>query len=177
MIFGETTIKDAFIVEIERLEDERGFFARGWCAKEFEANGIKCDFVQANIAFTNRKGTLRGLHYQIAPHQEAKLIRCSNGAIYDVIVDLRHDSSTYRKWFGVELTAENHKMLYVPEGCAHGYQTFVDNTELFYAATQFYAHEYERGIRWDDPMFGIRWPKTGIRIISDKDKNWPNYLR
>jgi dTDP-4-dehydrorhamnose 3,5-epimerase len=175
MIFTETKLPGVFIIKIEKREDERGFFARAWCKKEFEAHGLNLDWVQANLAFSKRRGTLRGLHYQIAPYEEAKLMRCIRGAIYDVIIDLRPESPTYKRWLGVELTADNHKMLYVPEGFAHGYQTLMDNTETFYQASQFYSPESERGLRYDDPAFAIEWP-IDVQVISDKDKSWPDYL-
>lgn len=174
MIFAETKLPGAFIIEVERLEDERGFFARAWCKKEFEAHSLNSDWAQANLAFSRRGGTLRGLHYQVAPYEEAKLVRCIRGAIYDVIVDLRPESPTYRQWLGVELTADNRKMLYVPEGFAHGYQTLADNTETFYQVSQFYSPESERGLRYDDPAFGIEWP-IDVQVISDKDKSWSDY--
>jgi dTDP-4-dehydrorhamnose 3,5-epimerase len=176
MIFTETKLKGAFIVEIETIGDARGFFARAWCENEFEAHGLNVCWVQANIAFSKQKGTLRGLHYQIAPYEEAKLMRCTRGAIYDVIVDLRPESPTYLQWLGVELTADNHKALYVPEGCAHGYQTLMDDTETFYPVSQFYSPGFEHGVRWDDPAFGIEWPETEEWIISAKDRSWPDYL-
>ncbi len=175
MIFTETKLKGAFIIDIEKREDERGFFARAWCQKELEAHGLNSQWVQANLAFSPKKGTLRGLHYQIAPYQEAKLMRCIRGAIYDVIVDLRSESPTYMQWLGVELTADNHKMLYVPEGFAHGYQSLADSTEVFYPVSQFYTPGSERGVRWNDPAFGIEWPVTKNLILSDKDSNWPDY--
>lgn len=176
MIFTETELKGAFIIDIEKREDERGFFARAWCQKELEAHGLKSHWVQANLAFSQRKGTLRGLHYQIAPYEEAKLMRCIRGAIYDVIIDLRPESPTYKQWLGVELTADNHRMLYVPEGFAHGYQSLVDDTEVFYPVSQFYIPGSERGVRWDDPAFAIEWPVTKNLILSDKDKSCPDYL-
>lgn len=176
MIFTETKLKGAFIIEIEKRGDERGFFARAWCQREFEAHGLNMRWIQANLAFSRRRGTLRGLHYQIAPYGEAKLMSCIRGAIYDVIVDLRPQSPTCKQWLGVELTADSHKMLYVPAGFAHGYQTLVDNTETFYPVSQFYAPEFEGGVRWNDPAFGIEWPEVDERIISGKDKNWPDYL-
>jgi dTDP-4-dehydrorhamnose 3,5-epimerase len=175
MIFTETELKGAFIIEIERRGDERGFFARAWCQKEFEAHGLSPNWVQANLAFSKKRGTLRGLHYQIAPYEEAKLMRCIRGAIYDVIVDLRQESPTYKRWLGVELSADNRKMLYVPEGFAHGYQTLVDNSETYYPVSQFYSPGFERGARWDDPAFGVEWPITENLIISDKDKSWPDF--
>jgi dTDP-4-dehydrorhamnose 3,5-epimerase len=176
VIFRETSLKDVFIIEPERIEDERGFFARAWCKKEFEAHGLNPCVVQINLSFSKKRSTLRGMHYQGVPHQEAKLFRCIRGAIYDVIIDLRPASPTYLKWIGVELTADNRKMLYVPEGFAHGYQTLVDNTEVLYPVSQFYSPESERGVRWNDPTFGIEWPDRDNVVISQKDKSWPSYL-
>jgi len=176
MIFKETELKGAFIVEMELIRDNRGFFARAWCQKEFEAHGLISGFVQNNITFSPKKGTLRGLHYQIAPHEEPKLVRCTRGAIYDVIVDLRPESPTYKQWLGVELTAENHKMIYIPGGFAHGYQILTDDTEVFYQVGEFYAPEYERGFRWDDAAFAIEWPINHPLILSEKDRHWPDYL-
>ena len=176
MIFTETKLKGAFIIEIEKREDERGFFARAWCKKEFEAHGLTSHMVQANIAFSRKKGTLRGMHYQASPYEEAKLIRCIKGGIFDVIIDLRPDSPTYKEWFGLQLISDNYKMLYAPEGFAHGYKTLIDKTEAFYQVTQFYAPESERGVRWDDPAFDIEWPEPNDLVISEKDKNWPDYL-
>ncbi len=174
MIFTETKLPGVFIIELERREDERGFFARAWCKKEFEAHGLNSNWVQANLAFTKRRGTLRGLHYQVAPDAEAKLVRCIRGAMYDVIVDLRPESPTYKQWLGVELSADNRKMLYIPENFAHGYQILMDNTEAFYQVSQFYAPESEQGVRYNDPAFNIEWPLE-VEIISDKDKSWPDY--
>jgi dTDP-4-dehydrorhamnose 3,5-epimerase len=176
MIFAETKLRGAFIIDIERRDDERGFFARAWYKEEFEARGLSTDLVQANIAFSKRVGTLRGLHYQVKPHEEVKLVRCTRGAVYDVIVDLRPESSTYLRWVSVELTADNRTMLYVPEGFVHGYQTLTDNAEVLYQVSHLYSPESERGVRWDDPAIGIKWPKIETRIISEKDKSWPNYL-
>lgn len=174
MIFTETNLKDAYLIDIQKFEDQRGFFARGWCQNEFEAHGLVPRVVQANISYNHSKGTLRGMHYQQAPYAETKLIRCVRGALYDVIVDLRPESPTFKQWIGVELTAENYRMLYVPEGFAHGFQTLVDNTEAFYQVSQFYTPEAEGGLRYDDPAFGIEWPLT-VEVISEKDKSWPNY--
>ena len=175
MIFLETKLKGAFVIELEKREDERGFFARTWCQKEFEANGLKANLVQSNMAFNKRKGTLRGLHYQVAPFEETKLVRCTRGALYDVIIDLRLRSSTYQEWIGVELTDHNHKMLYIPGGFAHGYQTLEDNTEIFYQVSEFFSPEFERGVRWDDPTFMITWPQTASKIISNKDLSWSDF--
>ena len=176
MIFKETKLKGAFVIEPEKHEDERGFFERTWCQKEFKVHRLNPNTVQANIAFSLQKDTLRGMHYQINPYQEAKLVRCIRGAVFDVVIDLRPDSITYCEWLGVELSSENHKMLYVPEGFAHGYQTLENNSEVFYLVSQFYTPDAERGVRWDDPVFDIEWPKTSDLVISEKDKNWPDYL-
>jgi dTDP-4-dehydrorhamnose 3,5-epimerase len=174
MIFVETMLKGAFFIEIEKREDHRGFFARSWCRKEFEEHGLSTLPVQANVSFSAQKGTLRGMHYQMAPFEESKLVRCTRGAIYDVIIDLRPDSPTYKKWIGVELTSDNYKMLYVPEKFAHGFQTLEDNTEASYQVSQFYSPGSERCIRWNDPTFNIQWPLE-VQVISDKDKNCPDY--
>lgn len=173
MLFKQTKLSGAFVIEPERLVDERGFFARTWCQKEFNAHGLNTDLRQANIAFNERIGTLRGMHRQVAPWEEAKLVRCTRGAIYDVIIDLRPESPTYKQWVGVELTEINRHMLYVPEGFAHGYQTLSDDAEVFYLVSAFYQPGAERGIRWNDPEFGVEWPDAVVRHISEKDRNWP----
>jgi dTDP-4-dehydrorhamnose 3,5-epimerase len=175
MIFKKTTIMGAYVVGIEPRGDERGFFARGFCRKEFEAHGLNPNIAQANIGVSRQRGTLRGLHYQVPPHAEAKLVRCTAGAVFDVIVDLRPASASYRKWLGVELAADTRTMLYVPEGCAHGYLTLADDTEIFYLVSQFYSAGAERGLRWNDPAFGIEWPLTQALVISDKDRRWPDW--
>lgn len=177
MIFTETKLKGAFIIEPERIEDERGFFARSWCQKEFAERGLNSNLVQCNISYNCKKGTLRGMHYQTKPHEEAKLVRCTMGAIYDVILDLRENSPTFKQWAAVELMAENRKMLYVPEGIAHGFQTLVDATEVFYQMSEFYCSESARGVRWDDLSFGFEWPIEDIEylIISDKDRSYPDF--
>jgi dTDP-4-dehydrorhamnose 3,5-epimerase len=175
MIFWETGINGAFFIEIEKITDNRGFFARTWCKIEFETKGLNTHFVQANMSYNKKSGTIRGMHYQVAPCEEVKLIRCTTGAIYDVIIDLRRYSSTYKKWIGVELTEDNYKMLYVPEGFAHGFQTLTDDAQVFYQVSQFYSPECEKGIRWDDPAFKIEWPETTERIISGKDQMWTDY--
>jgi len=174
VIFTETRLRGAFIVEPERLADERGFFARTWCQREFEAHGLNPRLVQCNISFNRKKGTLRGMHYQVEPHAEAKLVRCTMGAIYDVIIDLRPESLTFRQWMAVELTAENRKMLYISEGLAHGFQTLEDKTEVFYQMSEFYHPECARGVRWNDPAFGIEWP-ADERIISVRDQQYPEF--
>ena len=222
MIFTETKLKGAYIIDIEKLEDERGFFARSFCQKEFESHGLNPRLVQCNISFNLKKGTLRGIHYQVAPHEEAKLVRCVRGSIYDVIIDIRPDSETYCQWIGVELgifslqlTAHSsqsvssschlpspifspssnrseltahclpglanssqltaqYRMLYIPEGFAHGYLTLEDDTEIFYQMSQFYAPESARGVRWNDPAFNIQWP-IEVQVISERDKTYPDF--
>jgi dTDP-4-dehydrorhamnose 3,5-epimerase len=174
MKFIETELKGAFIVELEILEDERGFFARTWCRREFEQHGLNPDFVQCNISFNRNKGTLRGMHYQAPPFEEAKLVRCTMGVVYDVIIDLRPNSKTFMQWIDVELSAENRRMIYIPEGVAHGFQTLENDTEVFYQMSEFYAPEYARGVRWNDPKFNIQWPDD-VRIISEKDKNFKDF--
>lgn len=175
MIFTETKLAGAYIIEPERLEDERGFFARTWCQREFEVHGLNPRLVQCSISFNKKKGTLRGMHYQVAPHEEAKLVRCTSGAIYDVIIDLRLNSPTFKQWLAVELTADNRCMLYIPEGFAHGFQTLDHNTEVFYQMSEFYAGESANGVRWDDPAFGIEWTED-TRIISARDQEYPDFL-
>lgn len=173
--FTETIVQGAYIVDIEPIEDERGFFARAWCQDEFGERGLCSTFVQCNISWNTKQGTLRGMHYQAEPYQETKLVRCTRGAIYDVVVDLRPDMSTFKKWAAVELSADNRRMLYVPEGVAHGFQTLTDDTEVFYLMSVFFHPECSRGVRWDDPAFGIRWPGHDDRIISSKDKSYPDH--
>lgn len=175
MKFNETGKPGAYIIELEKVGDERGFFARAWCQNEFQRHNLVPRFVQCNLSFNKRRNTLRGMHYQSAPFEEAKLVRCTKGAIFDVIIDLRPESPTYLKWIGVELTSDNYNMLYVPEMFAHGYLTLVDDTEVFYQVSQFYSPNHERGVRWNDPIFGIDWPIDGDLVISEKDNNWPNF--
>lgn len=172
MIFTETKLRGAFIIEPEQLEDKRGFFARTFCRKEFDANGLNPNLVQCNISFNEKKGTIRGMHFQIPPYEECKLVRCTMGSLYDVIIDLRPDSQTYCHWFAVELTAEKYRMLYVPKGFAHGFQTLEDDTEVFYQMSEYYHPEAARGICWDDPMFQISWPLKNS-ITSEKDQQYP----
>jgi dTDP-4-dehydrorhamnose 3,5-epimerase len=172
--FTETELHGAFIIELEKIEDKRGFFARSWCHDEFKTHGLTSRVVQSNISYNKKKGTLRGMHYQKPPYEESKLIRCTRGAIRDVIIDLRQDSDTYTKWISVDLTADNYKMIFVPEGFAHGFQTLSDDTEIFYQVSQFYTPGSEDGIRWNEPLFGIDWPLE-VTVISEKDMNWPDY--
>ena len=173
MIFTQTDLEGAYIVDIEPHRDERGYFARVWCSHEFEEQGLNTDLVQCSVAYNYKKGILRGMHYQNQPYAEVKLVRCTKGAVYDVIVDLRVDSPTHLKWVSVELTEENHRMLYVPEGFAHGYITLKDDTELFYQMSEFYVPGAGAGVRWNDPAFGIEWPDVGDILIPDKDQMWP----
>jgi dTDP-4-dehydrorhamnose 3,5-epimerase len=174
MIFTETRLKDAFIVALAPHQDERGFFARSWCQREFQDHGLNPALVQCNISYNKKKGTLRGMHLQLAPYAEAKLVRCTRGAIYDVIIDLRSDSPTYLQWLGIELSSENHLALFVPEGFAHGFQTLADETEVFYQMSAFYSPECSRGFRWDDPAFGIVWPLP-VSVISEKDASLTDF--
>jgi dTDP-4-dehydrorhamnose 3,5-epimerase len=173
MRFTQTKVAGAFLIEPELVTDERGFFARTWCREEFEEHGLNPSLAQANLSFNHRGGTLRGMHYQAAPHQEAKLIRCTSGAIWDVALDLRPGSSTYRAWFGAELSAANRAMLYVPEGCAHGFLTLADATEVAYQMSAPYAPAAARGVRWDDPAFGIEWPGE-VLVINERDASYPH---
>jgi len=175
MKFNKTQLKDVVIIDLDKLEDSRGFFARAYCNEEFASQGLNTEWAQCNTAYNLTKGILRGMHFQNSPHAEVKLVRCTRGAIYDVIVDLREDSPSFKKWLGVELTADNHKMLYVPKGFAHGYLTLEDNSEIFYQVSNPYASGAEGGVRWNDSAFNIDWPMTEGLLISDKDAKWPDY--
>lgn len=172
MRFTQTEIAGAWVIDPTPREDDRGRFFRAWCAQEFAEQGINFAPVQANMGFSTRKGTVRGMHFQVAPALEAKLVRCTRGAMFDVVLDVRPDSKTYGKWYGVELTADNGRMLYLPEGCAHGYQTLEDCTEMQYMASHIYAPSSARGARFDDPAFQIHWP-LAVSVISEQDRNWP----
>lgn len=174
MIFRETKLTGAFIIEVEKKEDERGFFSRTWSAREFEARGLDAGVAECNVSFNKKKGTLRGLHFQCAPFAQNKLVRCTRGAVYDVVVDLRPDSETFKQWVATELNEENLLMFYIPEGLAHGFQTMKENTEIFYQMSEIYVPECSRGVRWDDPAFGIEWPEAE-RIIIDRDRNYPDF--
>ena len=174
MIFSETELPGAFVIDLEKIEDERGFFARAWCQRELRDHGLESRIAQCNMSFNKRKGTLRGMHFQRPPHEEVKLIRCIRGALYDVIIDLRPESAAYKRWIGAELTAENRRMLYVPRGFAHGFQTLEEDTETFYMVSEFYTPGAESGVRWDDPSFGIDWPLRPSEI-SDKDQQWTDF--
>ena len=176
MIFRETKLKGSYIIELEPMEDERGFFARSFCQKEFGERGLNPRIVQCNISYNKKKDTLRGMHYQLAPYQEAKLVSCIRGAIYDVIIDLRPDSTTYCKWIANELNADNCISIYIPEGFAHGFQSLKDNTEVFYQMSEYYTRKLARGVRWNDPSFKIEWPIKNP-IISKKDTSYENFHR
>ena len=172
MKFQESPLAGAYTIEMDRLEDERGFFARSYSAEEFAARGLPAAMPQSSVSFNARRGTLRGLHYQAEPHAEDKLVRCTAGAIYDVIVDLRPDSPSARRWFGVELSAANHRSLFVPKGLAHGFMTLLDDTEVLYMISVPYAPGFERGLRWNDPAIGISWP-TAPSVVSARDAAYP----
>jgi dTDP-4-dehydrorhamnose 3,5-epimerase len=172
MIFRETPLAGAWVLEPERFEDERGFFARTYCRRDFEARGLDPGIAQCSVSWNHHRGTLRGLHLQIAPHEEVKLVRVTRGAVWDVIVDLRRESPTFKRHFGITLSAENQHELYIPFGMAHGFQTLEDGTEVFYQISEFYAPESARGYRWDDPAFAIPWPEP-VTVISEKDRTLP----
>lgn len=174
MIFTETELPGAFIIDVDRMADERGFFARSWCEDEFAAHGILAAPLQANVSSNPRRGTLRGMHYQLAPHEETKLVRCTRGAIYDVIVDLREESPTYGEWLGVELSADSFRMLFVPARFAHGFITLQDHTDVSYQVSAKYAPGAERGLRWNDPAIGIQWPIQPV-LLSEKDQKHPDF--
>jgi dTDP-4-dehydrorhamnose 3,5-epimerase len=174
MIFTETPLKGAYVIDPERLEDERGFFARTWCQREFEKHGLDTAVAQCSISFNKKMGTLRGMHYQIAPHAEQKLVRCTAGIIYDVIVDLCPKSRTFRQWFATELSVDNRRMLYIPEGFAHGFLTLTDNTEVYYQISEYHVPDSSRGVRWNDPAFAISWPEQP-RIVSQRDSAYADF--
>ena len=174
MIFKETKMRGVYLLEPERITDERGFFARVWCQAEFEEHGIDSRLVQCNLSFNPRKGTLRGMHYQTAPHEETKIVRCTMGAIFDVAVDLRRDSPTFRQWVGAPLTAENRELLVIPPGCAHGYLTLTRDAEVSYQMSTDYAPKSAAGVRWNDPAFGIQWPGD-VTLIADRDRDYPDF--
>ena len=174
MKFVDTPVPGAYVVELEPISDERGFFARTWCADEFRRKGLNPATAQCSVSFNVSRGTVRGMHYQAKPHAEAKIVRCTMGKLYDVIADIRPESPAFRQWFGVELSAENRRMIYIPEGVAHGFQTLEDATEVFYQIAEFFHPDLGRGIRWDDPAFQIHWPLE-VRIISERDRNYPDF--
>lgn len=175
MLFHKTPLKDAYLIDLEKREDDRGFFARFFCSKEFEGEGLEKGFVQVNNSLSKDKGTLRGIHYQVAPKEEVKLVRCIKGSFYDVIVDLRKNSPTFKQWFGAELSAENRRMMYVPKGFGHAFLTLEEDSEALYMVSEYYSPEHERGVRWNDPAIGIQWPFKP-NVISEKDEKHPNLL-
>lgn len=174
MIFTKTKIQGVFVLDPERIEDERGFFARAWCQTEVEEHGIDPRLVQCNLSFNKHKGTLRGMHYQRPPHEETKIVRCTMGAIYDVAVDLRPGSPTFKQWAGETLTAANRRMFVIPPGCAHGFLTLEENSEVFYQMSVYYVPTHAAGVRWNDPAFGIRWP-VEVTVINDRDRNYADF--
>lgn len=174
MQFKETPLRGAYLIELDRHFDHRGFFARTFCQREFKEHGLSGEMVQTNVSYSTERGTLRGMHYQTVPAEEAKLIRCTGGSIFDVIVDVRPTSDQFMQWFGAALSARNYRMLYVPEGFAHGFLTLEPESEVVYQVSQFYTPGHERGIRYDDPAIGIEWPES-VRVISDKDAAWPDF--
>jgi len=174
MRFTKGSIAGAYIIDLQVHGDTRGFFARTFCSDAFAEHGLATSMVQMNMSYSAQKGTLRGLHYQVAPHDEAKLIRCTRGAVYDVVADVRPDSPTFLQWMGVHLSASNRRMVYVPEGCAHGFLTLSDNAEVFYPVSAAYAPDAERGLRYNDPAFDITWPAP-VRLVSEKDQAWPDF--
>lgn len=174
MKFHRTVIPDVFEIQIEPVPDERGVFARTWCQNEFGSHGLNPKLVQCSLSFNSRKGTLRGMHYQVLPFAETKLIRVTSGAVHDVVLDLRPQSPTFKKWVAVDLTARDRNMVYVPEGCAHGFLTLEDNSEVFYQMSEVYNAESARGVRWDDPAFQIKWPGK-VEVISERDRNYPDF--
>ncbi|WP_152397005.1 dTDP-4-dehydrorhamnose 3,5-epimerase [Paenibacillus guangzhouensis] len=174
MIFRETPFIGLYLIELEHIEDERGYFARTFCSEEFSMRGLNPDIIQCNLSYNRKRGTIRGMHYQLSPHEEAKLVRCIRGAVYDVVIDLRPASATYGEWYAIELNEQNRKMLYIPEGFAHGFQSLQDDTEVFYQMSRSYAAEAASGIRWNDPSFQITWPLP-CTVISIKDQNYSDY--
>lgn len=175
MRFSETELRGAFIVEPEPCRDDRGFFARVWCEREWAEHGIGMVVRQCNLSSNHKRGTLRGMHFQVKPHEEAKVVSCLRGAIYDVIVDLRPESPTYKRYLALELSEANRRLLYVPPGFAHGFQTLVDDTDVYYQMSEFYVPAAVRGVRWDDPAFAIKWPAVPERILSERDRGFPDF--
>jgi len=175
MKFTELALPGAHLIEVEPIYDSRGFFARSWCTSEFQAQGLVSNFVQSNISYNQQKSILRGLHYQAEPHGEVKIVRCTQGVIFDVLVDLRPHSPTFKKWIGYELSAQNRRMLYLPEGIAHGFQTLTPESEVFYQMSQFYNPTAARGVRWDDPALGISWPDPTHPVLSERDRTFPDF--
>lgn len=176
MIFSPLSLQGACLIDLQRHEDERGFFARSWCARELEEHGFSGDVKQCNISYSVTRGTLRGMHYQDTPFEEARLVRCTRGSIYDVIIDLRPQSATFKQYVGATLSDENRSALYVPKGFAHGFITLQDDVEVFYQMSEFFHPECARGVRWDDPAFGVRWP-IEVQVISERDRTYPDFQK
>jgi dTDP-4-dehydrorhamnose 3,5-epimerase len=174
--FIPTAFEGAYIIDVEPKEDERGFFARSWCVDELRALGLVSNLMQCSVSFNKKRGTLRGMHYQGAPHEETKIVRCTAGSIFDVIVDMRPESATFKQWLSFELSAENRSMVYVPTGVAHGFQSLADNTEVFYMVSEFYHPESSCSVRWNDPQFAIEWPHEEHRVISSRDSSYPDFV-
>jgi len=174
MTFHETKLPGVFTIDLELHSDERGFFARSWCQKEFLDHGLNGNLVQCSVSLNSKKGTLRGMHYQAAPFAETKVVRCTSGAIYDVVLDLREQSPTFKQWFATVLSAENRHSVYIPEGCAHGFMTLKDGSEVLYQMSEFYHPELGRGVRWNDPAFQIVWP-ADVEVISERDRTYPDF--
>ncbi len=174
MRFTETKLQGAFVIDIEPIEDQRGFFARSFCRLEFERHGLNPDLAQCSISFNKVKGTLRGMHYQAAPHAEAKVVRCTMGAIYDIVIDLRPGSPSFKQWVGVELSAKNRNAVYIPEGFAHGFLSLADESEVYYQISEYFVPECSAGVRWDDPAFAVQWPGQ-VKVISERDRNYPDF--
>lgn len=175
MIFIPTKLEGAFIIDLEQVTDERGFFARSWCTAELAEHGLNPNLSQCSVSFNEKRGTLRGMHYQGPPHQETKIVRCTAGSIYDVIVDVRPDSATFKQWISVELSAENRRMIYVPVGFAHGFQSLVEDSEVFYMVSEPYHPEVSLSVRWNDPQFAIDWPYAETRVISQRDRQYLDF--
>ena len=174
VVFTESSLPGAYFIAMEKQEDDRGYFARSWCEREFKRHNLDSTLVQCSISYNRKKGTLRGMHYQAPPCAESKLVRCTRGAMFDVIIDLRTSSPTFTRWISVELTPDNGTMIFIPKGFAHGFQTLTDNTDVFYQMSEFYAPDHQRGFRWDDPMIGIKWPHP-VTTMSDKDRTLPEF--
>jgi dTDP-4-dehydrorhamnose 3,5-epimerase len=175
MIFNKTTLEGVYLIDIEKHKDERGFFARTWCRREFEEHSLNPQLVQCNLSYNKKRGTLRGMHFQAALYEEAKLVSCTQGAIFDVVIDMRSGSPTFKSYLSVTISAEAHNMLYVPEGFAHGFLTLTEDTYVYYQMSEYYTPEYARGVRWDDPAFGIKWPEN-VNVISERDANYPDFI-
>jgi dTDP-4-dehydrorhamnose 3,5-epimerase len=175
MIFNKTTLEGVYLIDIEKHQDERGFFARTWCRREFEEHSLNPQLVQCNLSYNKKRGTLRGMHFQAALYEEAKLVSCTQGAIFDVVIDMRSGSPTFKSYLSVTISAEAHNMLYVPEGFSHGFLTLTEDTYVYYQMSEYYTPEYARGVRWDDPAFGIKWPEN-VNVISERDANYPDFI-